>query len=317
LERPVVSVWAKPLPLALLIVGLAALVLLDVLGLLVGFVLPLYCVAVLLAVAALVAGVWGLCVVRPGPGLRRATFLAQLNIVLNGSSALLLVLGLVSAGVLALLGGKRPAVPETTAPAPANRASAPEKPPEPASAPEKLPQALCDAIRQGIRDNQTKTTEMQGAIFSSHPFQDVPGEGALLIGFEVGESPFIGSPIISYLRPIFLTARGEQFGAAIGPRPGSVRTVKAKPGYAVGAMEAHGGSLLDGFSLTYMRVIPEHGLLKAGDSYKSDWQGGSGGSGGEVGGDGSLVVGITGKTGDEGKPGCLALVMLRVRTRNP
>jgi hypothetical protein len=317
-ERPAPPAWGSPLTLALLILGTAVLALpcllgaFLLLGLPVGFALALYCLAVLLAGAALAAGVWGLCVTGPGREARRGRLLAQLCIMLNGASVLLLVLGLVSAGVLALFGGKRPAAPEVAAPAPADRPGKPEKPPE-----EKLPPALCEAIRQGIRDNQTKTTEMQGAIFSKQPFQDVPAEGALLIGFEVGESTFAVNPIISYLRPIYLTTRGEQFGASIGPRPANVRTVKAKPGYAVGGLKAHGGSLLDGFSLTYMRLIAEHGLLKAGDSYESGWQGGTGGSGGEVGGDGSLVVGVAGRTGDEGKPGCLGLVMLRVRTRDP
>jgi hypothetical protein len=166
------------------------------------------------------------------------------------------------------------------------------------------------SLRAGIRQHRQTETKIAGGAFAPLHFEDVPPDGGLLIGFEVGLSG--DGNIVDYLRPIYLTAEGERLGALSG-RPGAQAfTVKAKRGYAVGGMDIHGGGLLDGFSITFMR-IDKNGLAREG-SYKSDWIGGPGGWEEVVGGDGSWVVGICGRKMEEreqGKPGGLGLMMLR------
>jgi hypothetical protein len=69
----------------------------------------------------------------------------------------------------------------------------------------------------------------------------------------------------------------------------SVR-VRAKTGYAVGAITVRNMAAVDGFSLTFMRANARALDLKA--SYESEWIGGKGGRENVLGGDGSLVIGI-------------------------
>ena len=85
--------------------------------------------------------------------------------------------------------------------------------------------------------------------------------------------------VIHGVRPIFLDAQGrEQLGAMHGKDDGRppVR-VKAKRGYAVGAISAKIMLAVDGLSVTFMKL--EKGRLNPDQSYDSDWLGGQGGGG--------------------------------------
>jgi hypothetical protein len=73
--------------------------------------------------------------------------------------------------------------------------------------------------------------------------------------------------------------------------------VKAKAGYAVGAITAKHGLALEGCSLTFMKVVD--GKLDPKDAYESDWVGYVGTKRpGKLGGDGTPVIGIVGRAGD-------------------
>jgi predicted Zn finger-like uncharacterized protein len=172
---------------------------------------------------------------------------------------------------------------------------------------------LFATARDGIKNNQTKNTATPAGAFSRKPFRDVPKEGWILIGFEVGLGKFFDSDIIDYLRPIWLTPGGEKLGEAYGKPPANVTILKAKPGYAVGGIVARGGGGLDGFSVTFMRIDKKS--LKKGDAYTSAWFGCKGeakpGPGEMLGGDGSLVVGLQGRIHEpEGKIGAFGLVLV-------
>ncbi len=130
-------------------------------------------------------------------------------------------------------------------------------------------------------------------------FFDVPEEGALLIGFDVGFSDTdVGKSSIRLLRPIFRGARGEFKGAQHGGRNrGDIVTVKAKEGFAVGGMTVRFGDHLDGFSITFMQV---QGIgLNPRINYTSEWIGGrSKNADFRMGGSGTPVLGIGGKADD-------------------
>ena len=96
-----------------------------------------------------------------------------------------------------------------------------------------------------------------------------------------------------------LQALGEKLGTGYGKAPAKPLVVKAKPGYAVGAMRIHGGGLLEGYGLVFMRIRGR--ALDPADKYDSPWLGR------EVRavdqpqvGDGRVVIGIHGKLRADG-----------------
>jgi hypothetical protein len=166
------------------------------------------------------------------------------------------------------------------------------------------------AIEAAVKARAYRTKVPDVGAFANHPFQDVPVQGALLIGFEVGLGKFVNTDMIDHLRPIYLTAEGETRGPAYGTPTARMVTVKAKPGFAVGAMTVRGGGLLDGFGLTF-RPIGKYGLKKTG-SYESQWLGNRrGGREMAVDGDGMFIIGVAGRLTNEGKPGSVGPVMFR------
>jgi S1-C subfamily serine protease len=137
-------------------------------------------------------------------------------------------------------------------------------------------------------------TRIMGGAFDPQ-FRDEAPNGGLLIGFDVGLGKFFDNDIIAAVQPFYGTATGEQPGKRYGTNFGRVVTVRAKPGYAVGAITAKAGLTMDGFSVTFMRITGA--ALDPADSYQSEWIGGKGG-GGEtlLGGGGTPIIGIVGKS---------------------
>jgi S1-C subfamily serine protease len=130
------------------------------------------------------------------------------------------------------------------------------------------------------------------------PFKELAPGGGLLIGLEIGLGKFGPEDVIKAVRPIYRVGGKEEFGWPWGPRPTAPVTVKAKEGYAVGAMTCKGGLNFDGCSLTFMKV--KDGRLDPADAYESEWVGGNGkGQPTRLGGDGTPVVGIVGRGTDE------------------
>jgi hypothetical protein len=98
-------------------------------------------------------------------------------------------------------------------------------------------------------------------------FKDIARNGGYLIGLEIGEGKFGPFDTITAIRPIYRVGGKEVFGAQKGPRPTSPITLKAKDGYAVGAMTCISGLNFDGCSLIFMRI--KDGKLDPNDAYES------------------------------------------------
>lgn len=146
-------------------------------------------------------------------------------------------------------------------------------------------------LKPGVRE-----TRPEGGAFASNDYREYHTERAILTGFEVGYGKVFNTTIIAYLRPIWLTANGEQYGVAYGKSQTQTAIVKARSGYAVGGIVIAGGGALEGFALTYMRIGDKH--LVAEDAYTSDWYGEptrKPSPENMKAGDGSYVVGIFGK----------------------
>jgi hypothetical protein len=174
---------------------------------------------------------------------------------------------------------------------------------------------LFAAIAAAVRKKEAQRTKLVGFTLAKE-FEEVPAEGALLIGFEVGLEKRIQSDVVSSLRPIYRTARGERMGAVIGKPVSRNVTVKAKAGYAVAGVTLQVGVWIDGLSLTCMKVDGRG--FKVTDAYQSEWVGGKqAGREASTSSGGALVVGVCGQTNatNQNKPCALGLVTLPAREK--
>jgi len=136
-------------------------------------------------------------------------------------------------------------------------------------------------------------TRILGGAFSP-TFKDQAPETGLLIGFEIGLGQFANLDVVKAIRPIYRTDKKQALGKQHGTKPRKVIKVKAKDGYAVGSITVRSGLLVNGFSVTFMRV--KDGKLDPDDAYESDWIGDrTGGSETTLKGNGTPVTGIVGK----------------------
>jgi S1-C subfamily serine protease len=125
-------------------------------------------------------------------------------------------------------------------------------------------------------------------------FKDVAPDGALLVGLEIGLGKFGNRDMIRSARPIYRSPSGETNGEIHGTVKPTV-TLKAKDGYAVGAVTVKHGMMFDGMSVTFMKVTD--GKLDPADAYESEWVGtDEKKTPTKQGGDGTPVVGIVGKS---------------------
>jgi hypothetical protein len=128
-------------------------------------------------------------------------------------------------------------------------------------------------------------------------FKDQAPEDGLLVGFEIGLGPAFGVELVKAIRPIYRTDDEETLGNQHGTAPKNAVVVKAKEGYAVGGMTVRSGLVVNGFSVTFMRVLV--GKLDPADPYQSDWIGDrTGGSETTLKGNGKSVIGIVGNASD-------------------
>lgn len=152
---------------------------------------------------------------------------------------------------------------------------------------------MCFVIETQMEERGTVSSAGEGYKI------EVPPEGALLLGFNAGEGGFFGHTIIKSLQPVFLTAGGENPGKVYGDGSRNKKLI-APPGYAVGAMLVKSGQRLDGFSITFMKIIPGKLALDPKDTKQTDWIGGGGGGGArQIGGNGKPVVGVAVKSGSD------------------
>lgn len=126
-------------------------------------------------------------------------------------------------------------------------------------------------------------------------FKDEAPPRSVLIGLDVGLADAFGVELVRAIRPRYLTPSGEVAGRNFGTDFRKTVSVKAKQGYAVGALNIKAGLVVNGFSVVFMRQ--KGNTLDPADSYASEWIGDQTGGNAPVilGGDGALIVGIIGK----------------------
>lgn len=196
------------------------------------------------------------------------------------------------------------------------------KGPEPAATPSALsPAAVAGAgqldpkfaakIAAAVRDKKLALSELSRPKGGAG--NDVPSEGAVLVGFEFFEQKSNGFPDIRSLRPIFLTSAGVKPGMDRGKMEKVTNKVIARPGYAVGGINVYhtnGDGRIQGLQVIFMKMAPAEGRLdhSSSSTYRSLWFGSipRKDKPKELGGDGRPVVGVYGFHGADCD--CIGLV---------
>ncbi len=153
------------------------------------------------------------------------------------------------------------------------------------------PLAPTSALWNKLQAGRGFEGQPQGGGGNNPRFRDaVPGNGLLIGVFACAPN----NDLVHFIQPIYLTAQGERVGAPYGKADDYVVCLKAKKGYAVGAIDTHFGAAFDSVKLTFMKVKADG--LDPNDFYQSIQIGGDGGGPGRLGGDGTFVVGLHGTT---------------------
>ena len=135
------------------------------------------------------------------------------------------------------------------------------------------------------------------------PFQDLPKEGAFLVGFELTKGDWFGAPLFRSLQPIYMTASGKVRGEVHGIPGKEAFTVEARDGYAVGELSFADGAFFCSLEITFMKVDAFHKNLDRKDAYKTEKYGDLSRhptlKPKTVAGDGSPIIGIFGFADEE------------------
>jgi len=166
-------------------------------------------------------------------------------------------------------------------------------------------------VADAIRDKKLALSELSRPKGGAG--NDVPAEGALVVGFEFFETRSNGFPDIRSLRPIFLTTAGVKPGMDRGKMEKITNKVMARPGYAVGGIHVYhtnNDGRIQGLQVIFMKMVPAEGRLdhSSSSTYRSLWFGTipHKDKPKELGGDGRPVVGVYGFHGADCD--CIGLV---------
>jgi hypothetical protein len=161
--------------------------------------------------------------------------------------------------------------------------------------------SISGKIIEGNIDNGRMAPRILGAAIN-HEFKDMAPEGGLLIGFEIGLGIRFNREMIRTARPIYLVGEKEILGDQHGTQPQNPVKLKAKSGYAVGAIAVKHGLGFDGMSITFMKIVD--GKLDPKDSYESEYVGTNEKKPTtKLGGTGTPVIGIIGRSNDKDMTG--------------
>ena len=149
--------------------------------------------------------------------------------------------------------------------------------------------SLLEFVGRAVKGQQTVSSKEFGFTLGKQAFSAIPGEGEVLVGLDVSLGTF---NTIQALRPIYLASKGRTvLGPVIGVGTTLSTRLRAKVGYAVGAIGVAPGIGLDAVSVTFMKI--EGNGLNRQQFYQSPWIGKRAGDS-ILGGDGSPLVGIFG-----------------------
>jgi hypothetical protein len=160
--------------------------------------------------------------------------------------------------------------------------------------------------KRSRREPYVQTPEVLGG--GGMRFHDLAPEGSRLIGLRVAATSALNS-----LQPIYRGA-AETLGTLHGAAKDDPVELRAKTGYAVGAVVTKTGGSIDGMRVVFFRDKGDR--LDPSDRYESDWLGGRGGDQEMTyGGNGQPVVGVYGTADTDFH--ALGLMLVRGRDQDP
>jgi hypothetical protein len=122
-------------------------------------------------------------------------------------------------------------------------------------------------------------------------FSDAAPVGGLLVGLRCFQGTNWGGALRA-VQPVYQVGSRQAAGQRCGQPGGDEHPVLAKPGYAVGAMNARAGLVLNAVQLVFYRIDGRR--LDPTDSYASEWVGSEGGSPYQLDARGDPILGVFG-----------------------
>jgi len=136
------------------------------------------------------------------------------------------------------------------------------------------------------------------------PWMDVPEPGGIMVGLDVGLSR--DGDFIQALQGVYATQRAEVRGKPVGMPTPRIINIRAKPGFAIGAITVHSNWRIDGLSVTFMQISGDR--LISEQSYTSDYCGRRQDEAKEMSGGGEPIIGLHGHISEHGRLASLGLV---------
>jgi hypothetical protein len=182
----------------------------------------------------------------------------------------------------------------------------PPPPKRPSEPPRQTYADIYARIEAASKASKLVETQTQGGGAEKATFRDLPGEAALLVGFEITYGKFVKNRVIQSFKPLYRSREKSFAGRTLGFPNGPSERIEAKPGYAVGAVDMRTGLCVDAMKIKFMAVTGDR--LDPADSYESAWLGGTLVTHvATLGGNGAPIIGIVGRPPKDAKTPVLGL----------
>lgn len=132
---------------------------------------------------------------------------------------------------------------------------------------------------------------LQASHPNGAPFSDTAPDGGLLMGFRLWKGKNWGGALQA-IQPIYQVGDQVSHGKRYGQPGGEEHELLAKAGYAVGAVHARAGLVLNALQLVYYRIDGRR--LDPRDNYSSEWIGCDGGGPSELDPQGDPIIRLFG-----------------------
>jgi hypothetical protein len=142
-----------------------------------------------------------------------------------------------------------------------------------------------------VSSSPTARPPLRAGSESGTPFQDAAPEGGLLVGLRCAQGKNWGGALQA-VQPIYQVGTGYVFGERHGKPGGREEQLLAKPGYAVGAIHARAGLVLNAVQISFYRINGTR--LDPDDHYETRWVGSDGGGSFALDAKGDPIAGIFG-----------------------
>jgi hypothetical protein len=141
-------------------------------------------------------------------------------------------------------------------------------------------------------------------------FGSVSPEGGILVGLRFAQGSSFGGAIHA-IQPIYQVGDRYEIGKRHGKSGGTMSTVLARPGYAIGGLNVRSGLVLNAVQVIFCEVDGYELDLKK--HYLADWVGTKGGTGYQLHSPGKIAVGVVGTMEDSLHSFGLQLATARIR----